>query len=283
MLTLVTSNSAKYVPFATELERMRIVLKAPPEPLPEIQASDFEVALTAKAKAAAAMFGCPVLVDDAGLVLDAYDAFPGPLTAAVLARIGRVGLARLLSGVTNRGRMECHLGWWVNNSLRRWSGSAPGHLDLSGVAVDAGGRQAPQSASQPMLLSQLFVPDDGGRPGLLLHRARALAALERDIFGVHLELERLAPAEDSVAPAEPTTGTCFSCPFCAEFEEDGLSTFASLMGQRLDSRVVYEDEHFVVMPPLGEFMEGGLLLLSRAHVLSFAHMPEAHFARLSGW
>jgi len=280
MLTLVTSNSAKYAPFVSELERMRIALEPPPQPLPEIQASDFEAAVAAKAKAAAAMFGRPVLVDDAGLVLEAYEAFPGPLTAAVLSRIGRAGLARLLSGVSNRGAMECHIGCWVNGSLRRWFGSAPGRLDLSCPTPDAEGRQIAQLASQPMLLSELFVPDDVGKPGRLLHRARALAALERDILGLRLELERQRPGKDSFLPGEQSAGTCFSCPFCAEFEEDGLSTFASLMGQRLNSRVIYEDEQFVVMPPLGEFIEGGLLLLSRAHILSFAHLPAEHFARL---
>ena len=279
MLTLVTSNSAKYAPFVNELERMRIALEPPPQPLPEIQASDFEAAVSAKAKAAAAMFGRPVLVDDAGLVLEAYDAFPGPLTSAVLSRIGRAGLARLLSGVSDRGAMECHIGCWVNGSLRQWFGSAPGRLDLSRPAPDAEGRQTPQLASRPMLLSELFVPDDVGRPGRLLHRARALAALERDVFGLHLELERQRPGKDSSLSGEPSAGTCFSCPFCAEFEEDGLSTFASLMGQRLNSRVIYEDEQFVVMPPLGEFIEGGLLLLSRAHILSFAYLPAEHFAR----
>ena len=81
-----------------------------------------------------------------------------------------------------------------------------------------------------MLLSELFVPDDVGRPGRLLHRARALAALERDVFGLHLELERQRPGKDSFSPGEQSAGTCFSCPFCAEFEEDGLSTFATLMG-----------------------------------------------------
>jgi len=325
MLTLITSNTAKYAPFVSELERMRIALEAPPQPLPEIQASSFEVAVSAKAKAAAAMFGRPVLVDDAGLVLEAYDAFPGPLTAAVLARIGTAGLARLLSGVSHRGRMECHIGCWVNGALRWWSGSAPGQLDLSRVRSDAAGHQT--APVGPMLLSELFVPDEGGRPGLLVHRARALAALERDMPGLHLELERRGPSEgasgqyqqiprhpdplplgggegessavheSTLAPVEgqrvgvrvqpgvpsrggQTTGTCFSCPFCAEFDEDGLSTFAALMGQRLNSRVIYEDDQFVVMPPLGDFMEGGLLLLSRAHILSFAHLPAEHFARL---
>ena len=34
------------------------------------------------------------------------------------------------------------------------------------------------------------------------------------------------------------------------------------------------------MPPLGEFMEGGLLLLTRRHMLSLAHLPPAAFDRL---
>jgi hypothetical protein len=53
-----------------------------------------------------------------------------------------------------------------------------------------------------------------------------------------------------------------------------------MMGERLLSRVLYEDEYFVVMPPLGEFMEGGLLLLSREHLLSFAHLPAPLFEHL---
>ena len=72
----------------------------------------------------------------------------------------------------------------------------------------------------------------------------------------------------------------YDCPFCAEFENDSLGIFASMMGSRLPSRVVYEDEHFIVMPPLGEFMEGGLLLLTREHILSFAHLPPAQFDHL---
>ena len=305
MLTLVTSNPGKYTPFARELERMRIALQPPPEPLVEIQASDFVATLSAKAKAAAALFGYPVLVDDAGLVLEAYKAFPGPLTSTVLNGIGRAGLARLLSGVSNRGTMECHIGCWVNGSLRRWSGTAPGRLDLARLQIEAPAERGPGSNvealnaptlqrfnastlrprlaghSPPrMLLSELFVPDDPGALGVLSHRARALAALERDVFDLHLELQRQLHGTDSLPSSGQPAGTCFSCPFCAEFEEDSLSTFASLMGQRLASRIIYEDEHFVVMPPLGEFMEGGLLLLSRAHILSFAHLPADLFPRL---
>lgn len=72
----------------------------------------------------------------------------------------------------------------------------------------------------------------------------------------------------------------YDCPFCAEFDGDGLSIFANLLGERLPSRVVYEDEDFIVMPPIGEFIEGGLLLLTREHLLSMAQLQAAQFERL---
>src|ERR1700689_34510 len=108
MLTLVTSNPAKYAPFASELERLRLKLEPPAQPLPEIQSLNFLETLTAKAHAAAALFGRPVLVDDAGLVLEAYAPFPGPLTATVLRSLGVAGLRRLLAGASDRAVMECN-------------------------------------------------------------------------------------------------------------------------------------------------------------------------------
>ncbi len=312
MLTLVTSNPAKYAPFTRDLERLRLTLEPPSQSLPELQSLTFAEALAAKARAAAALFGRPVLVDDTGLVLEAYAPFPGPLTGAVLRSLGATGLRRLLAGTSHRAVMECHLGCWLKGALRQWTGAVSGRIDLS----------RPQRDPR-MLLSDLFIPDpseagpaprrraqpgqaakpargrrrgaaaallqDGAlrteAPGLqgaatghspLPHRALALAALEKDIFELHLET---APPETggATACAAPTS---YDCPFCAEFEDDGLSLFAGMMGDRLPSRVVYEDEHFVVMPPLGEFMEGGLLLLSREHLPSLAHLAAAQFDRL---
>ena len=72
----------------------------------------------------------------------------------------------------------------------------------------------------------------------------------------------------------------YECPFCAEFDGDGLSLFATMLGERLPSRIVYEDADFIVMPPLGEFIEGGLLVLTREHVLSMAHLRPGQFDRL---
>jgi ATP adenylyltransferase len=275
MLTLVTSNPAKYAPFAGDLERMRLELEPPTQPLPEIQSLNFTETLTAKARAAADLFGRPVLVDDTGLVLEAYAPFPGPLTATVLRSLGTAGLRRLLAGTSDRAVMECHLGCWFKGALRNWSGIVQGRIDLSRP-----------HRNERMPLSDLFVPDpvkaghgDQGcliGQSLLMHRALALAALETDIFELHLETA--APATGSATAS--AAGAGYDCPFCAEFENDRLSVFAGMMGDRLPCRVVYEDEYFIVMPPLGEFMEGGLLLLTREHILSFAHLPTAQFDHL---
>ena len=274
MLTLVTSNPAKYAPFAADLERLRLTVEPPAQPLPELQSLNFIETLTAKARAAAAMFGRPVLVDDTGLVLQAYAPFPGPLTSTILRGLGTTGLRRLLAGASDRVVMECHLGCWLNGALRNWSGAVPGRIDLSRQLRD-----------EQMPLSDLFVPDLSEAPGLkgssveqpqLLHRACALAALEKNIFELHLEA---APPETGDVTACATRAG-HDCPFCAEFENDGLGIYASMMGKRLPSRVLYEDEHFIVMPPLGEFIQGGLLLLTREHILSFAQLPPAQFEHL---
>src|SRR5581483_6212252 len=175
MLTLVTTNPSKYEPFAQNLERMRIALVAPKAEVPELQSLTFGEALAHKARAMSQLFGRPVLVDDAGLILEGYAPFPGPLTSVVLRSLGQPGLQRLLTGVSDRATMECHLGWWNKDRLRRWSGSVSGRLDLT------------RKVSNPrMLLSSPFVPDQPASSGALQHRAQALAQLEQCAFELHL-------------------------------------------------------------------------------------------------
>ena len=265
MLTLVTTNAAKYAPFRAELERLRVKLQPPPQVLPELQSLSFGEALGEKAKAFAAMFGRPVLVDDAGLVLEAYAPFPGPLTSTVVRNLGAAGLGRLLTGVSPAASMECHLGCWVEGSLRHWSGVVAGHMDSS---------RPPRDSSMP--LSDWFIPNGETSPGLLLHRARALAAFAADAFDLHLIL-RTKDAHYEPACAVPPG---YQCPFCVELEGDGPSIFNEFLRDRLPSRILYEDDWFVVVPPLGQFMEGGLLLLTRAHIPSFAHLPAEQFQHL---
>jgi inosine/xanthosine triphosphate pyrophosphatase family protein/diadenosine tetraphosphate (Ap4A) HIT family hydrolase len=265
MITLVTTNPSKYEPFAGDLQRLRINLLAPEKEVPELQSLTFADALAHKAQAMAHMFGQPVLVDDAGLILEAYQPFPGPLTSVTLRSLGYRGLQRLLKGVSDRATMECHIGWWSSDMLRCWSGKVSGRLDLSR-----------QPSNPRMPLTDLFVPDQPCVSAVLPHRAKALAELESSAFELHLEIAEEPVADDLNCSPPPA----HQCPFCAELEGSGSSIFAEMIRDRLVSRIVYQDDDFVLMPPLGQFMEGGLLLLTRAHVLSFAHLPPHLLDRL---
>lgn len=265
MLTLVTTNPSKYAPFAQNLERMRISLAAPKWEVHELQTLTFSEALSHKAQAMAQMFGRPVLVDDAGLILEAYTPFPGPLTSVVLRSLGYQGLQRILLGVSHRAVMECHLGLWMDGALRSWIGCVEGHLDLS----------SPPSNPR-MLLSDSFIPDSTSGPGALPHRARALAHLEASVLELHLESAPDQDEDEFTCPSDSVG----QCPFCTELEGSGQSIFAEMSRERLPSRILFEDDDFVVMPPIGEFIPGGLLLLSRRHILSFAYLPSELFLKL---
>ena len=67
--------------------------------LPEIQATDPAKVATEKARAAREALGDPhvlVLVEDSGLMVDAWGGFPGALTKWVMKGVGNEGLLRML-------------------------------------------------------------------------------------------------------------------------------------------------------------------------------------------
>jgi len=181
----------------------------------------------------------------------------------VLRNLGVAGLKRLLAGLSDRARMECHIGGWFNGALRHWSGQVQGRLDFSRPATNP-----------KMILTDIFAPDTGDPGAMLLHRQRALDALAADAFALHLE------ESTDAAVANPLSAPVDQCVFCAELWDESASVFAKVMGDRLSSRVVYQDEQFVLVPPLGQFMEGGLLLLARKHIPSFACLNKQLYEHL---
>jgi inosine/xanthosine triphosphate pyrophosphatase family protein len=264
---LVTSNPAKYAPFADLLTRMQIAVRAPDFELPELQSENFLDVLAQKARLAFESTGEPCLVDDAGLLLDAYPGFPGPLTRSICTLLGAAGLERLLAGTTNRARMVCYLGCWIGGELRYWQGEATGHIDP---------RRPLNTGPGP--LSQWFVPDDSAEAAVYLHRRRALDALAAD----YAQLQQLTGIWGDSCTAAPCASVASNpdCVFCQEFDADGNSVYHDLLGDKLPSRLVHATEHFLVFPPLGEFIEGGLLITTREHRVSMAHLPEAYYEEL---
>jgi XTP/dITP diphosphohydrolase len=79
--------------------------------LPEIQAIDPAEVAAEKARAAREALGdtdLPVLVEDSGLMVDAWGGFPGALTRWVMESVGNEGLLRMLaSGEDRSARAVC--------------------------------------------------------------------------------------------------------------------------------------------------------------------------------
>ena len=64
------------------------------------------------------------------------------------------------------------------------------------------------------------------------------------------------------------------CTFCSQFKDrSNLGVSGIIFGEDFN-RVLYQDEHFVVVPALGQIVEGYLLIVARNHYNSIANIPE---------
>lgn len=98
----VTSNEHK-LHEAEAILGMRLESAAPD--VPELQSLDFGEVASAKARAARNALDDPktrIIVDDSGLVVDAWNGFPGALTKWFLTSVGLDGLLRMLSAFDRR-------------------------------------------------------------------------------------------------------------------------------------------------------------------------------------
>jgi XTP/dITP diphosphohydrolase len=81
-----------------------------PQDVPEIQALDFAEVAVHKARAAREALGFPpypVLVEDSGLIIGAWNGLPGALTKWFLLSVGNEGILRMLSGEDRSARAVC--------------------------------------------------------------------------------------------------------------------------------------------------------------------------------
>jgi XTP/dITP diphosphohydrolase len=101
--------------------------------LPEIQAIDPAEVASEKASAAREALGkpeVPVLVEDSGLMVDAWDGFPGALTKWLMQSVGNEGLLRMLGPDDDRSaRAVCVVALAeADGTVRTFRGEVPGTL-----------------------------------------------------------------------------------------------------------------------------------------------------------
>jgi non-canonical purine NTP pyrophosphatase (RdgB/HAM1 family) len=126
-LTLVTGSAAK-------LEEVRRITGRQIDQLavdlPEVQAVDVHEVVSAKALAAfrAAGSAHPVLVEDTGLFIEAWNGLPGALIRWFEERVGPVGICKMLDGFSDRQATAQTVLGLFDGRLRTYSGQVTGVL-----------------------------------------------------------------------------------------------------------------------------------------------------------
>jgi XTP/dITP diphosphohydrolase len=152
--------------------------------LPEIQAIEPAEVAAQKARAAREALGepqIPVLVEDSGLMVDAWDGFPGALTKWLMQSVGNEGLLRMLSpGEDRSARAVCVVALAeTDGTVRTFRGEVPGAL-----------AQRPRGAGgfgyDPVFVpgwSSMTYAEMGEGKNADSHRARAFRAVREWLVG----------------------------------------------------------------------------------------------------
>jgi XTP/dITP diphosphohydrolase len=125
-IALITGNEGKAREYATLLG---IEVSAVKEDLIEIQTLDVVDVVTKKVQDAYSKLHSPVLVDDTGLTLNAWNGLPGALVAWFLNSVGAQGILDMAAGMTDRAAtVTTALGYADENGVRVFIGTLQGSL-----------------------------------------------------------------------------------------------------------------------------------------------------------
>jgi XTP/dITP diphosphohydrolase len=186
----VTSNPNKAREVA---EILKVELTSVALDLPELQTLDVAEVAASKAATAREILDdpdSPILVEDSGLVVEAWNGLPGALTKWFLRSVGNEGLLRMLSLEEDRSAQAvCAVAVAsADGSVRAFTGVVRGSIAYQPRGAEGFG------------WDPIFVPEGhsetyaelGPRKHEISHRARALAAVR----------EALGPGFDASPPTE---------------------------------------------------------------------------------
>jgi non-canonical purine NTP pyrophosphatase (RdgB/HAM1 family) len=125
-IALITGNAGKAAEYAAMLGIDVTPAKAE---LTEVQSLDVAVVAARKVTDAYAQLGEPVLVDDTGLTVHAWNGLPGALVAWFLDTVGAQGILNMATGLTDRrATVTTALGYADANGVQVFTGTVDGTL-----------------------------------------------------------------------------------------------------------------------------------------------------------
>lgn len=99
---VVTANTGKAEEFQKIFERYGLKFRIEPLTTMEIQSTDLKEVARYRVLHAYEVLREPVMVEDAGLFIEALGGFPGPFSSYVFRTIGIKGILKLMDGVRDR-------------------------------------------------------------------------------------------------------------------------------------------------------------------------------------
>jgi XTP/dITP diphosphohydrolase len=118
---------------ATKIKEAQLILGLPiqiaPLDLPEIQSMDIEKVVTQKVHDAYKTIKQPVIVDDAGVYIDAWNGFPGPLLKFLMKSGGNTLMLKMLENEANRkAEFVSAIGYCDGTHLQTFIGKVKGMI-----------------------------------------------------------------------------------------------------------------------------------------------------------
>ena len=153
-ITYVTGNKAKIASAKQALEPLGFIVDNIKMETPEIQADDVIEVSKYSAKWAAEKLGVPVLKNDSGLFVEAFNGFPGVYTHYAEDTVGEEGLLKLLDGIENRNA-------YFKESIAY---CAPGEEPVVFVGITKGSIDTKKSGTNGWSWDFIFIPEGESEP-----------------------------------------------------------------------------------------------------------------------
>lgn len=171
-VALITGSEGKAREYA---DLLGLDITAVKEELTEVQALDVADVVTRKAEEAYARIGVPVLVDDTGLTLHAWNDLPGALVKWFLDTVGTHGILQMAASVHDRSAsVTTALGYADANGVQVYAGTVHGQLSTTERGDHGFGYD---SIFIPDGSTQTFAEMTPQHKNTISHRRRAVDAL----------------------------------------------------------------------------------------------------------
>jgi XTP/dITP diphosphohydrolase len=176
-IVLITGNDGKAREYGELLGMEVNAVKADPI---EIQSLDVAEVVTRKAEDAFAKLRRPVLVDDTGLVLNAWNGLPGALVAWFLSSVGTDGILDMAAGLADRSAVATTaLGYAdADGVVRVFTGTVPGTLSTERRGDGGFGYD---SIFMPAGSDMTFAEMTGEQKNAISHRRLAVEELRKSL------------------------------------------------------------------------------------------------------